>query len=322
MSRVSVARLAGLSLIWGSSFLFIKVAVEGLSPAQLALARLTEGALVLLAVVAAGRLRLPRRPVTWLHLTVAATVANVVPFFLFGWGEQRVASSLAGILNATTPLFAMVIAAAIGSVERISPLRAAGLLLGFAGVLVVAAPWRQASLHGSLTGAAACLAAAACYGVGFIYMRRFLTGRGTPPIVLAACQLSAGALLLWLAAPLYAAQAVTLSPRVVASTAALGILGTGIAYILNYRLIADEGATTASTVGYFLPIVAVFLGVIVLGEPLAWNLFAGTAVVLLGVALSEGRLRSADLATRDDPRQPSRHPQVDDQQARQPRQTR
>jgi drug/metabolite transporter (DMT)-like permease len=120
-------------------------------------------------------------------------------------------------------------------------------------------------------------------------MRRYLTGRGTSPIVLATSQLTAGAFMLTLAAPLVARQAVDLQPDVRASALALGTLGTGVAYMLNYRLIQDEGATTASTVTYLLPIVAVTLGAAVLGEAITWNLFVGTTIILIGVALSERR---------------------------------
>jgi drug/metabolite transporter (DMT)-like permease len=122
-------------------------------------------------------------------------------------------------------------------------------------------------------------------------MRRYLTGRGTSPIVLATSQLTAGALMLVLAAPVVARQAVDLQLDVVASVLALGTLGTGVAYMLNHRLIQDESATTASTVTYLLPIVAVILGAAVLGETITSNLFAGTTIVLVGVALSE-RLRT------------------------------
>src|ERR671937_544056 len=121
MSRASAIRLALLACLWGSSFLFIKVALDGLSPAQIVLARMAAGALVLLAIVAARHEQLPRRPTTWAHIAVAAVVANLVPYFLFGWGEQRVDSAVAGTLNATTPLFTLAIARATGTERRMGP---------------------------------------------------------------------------------------------------------------------------------------------------------------------------------------------------------
>ena len=178
MRRASAIRLALLACLWGASFLFIKVALRGLSPVQIVLGRLALGAAVLLIVVALRREPLPRSPIVWWHLAVAAVVANIVPYFLFGWGEQRTSSALAGVLNATTPLFTLVFALATRTEPRTTAVRLAGLLLGFVGALTVLAPWQVGSGQGSLSGQAACLLAAACYGVAFVYMRRFLTGRG------------------------------------------------------------------------------------------------------------------------------------------------
>ena len=287
MSRGSAIRLALLACLWGSSFLYIKVALEGLSPTQIVLVRMTAGALVLLAIVGVRRERLPRDPAMWIHIAIAAVVANLIPYFLFGWGEQRVDSAIAGTLNSTTPLFTLAIAFATRTERAITRERAVGFLLGFLGAVVIVAPWDSAG--GSTAGALACLGAALCYGISFVYMRRYLTGRGTSPIALAAAQITVGALMLLVAAPVVAGQPTDLQPDVVASVLALGALGTGLAYLLNYRLIQDEGATTASTVTYLLPIIAVVLGAIVLGEPITWSLFVGTFVVLAGVALSDRR---------------------------------
>ena len=290
MRRASILRLMVLALLWGSNFLFIKVGVQGLSPVQLTLARLALGALVLLAFVAGRREPLPRTAGLWGHLAVAALVANVVPYFLFGWGEQRVTSAVAGSLNATTPLFTLAIARATGTEKRMGPARAVGLLIGFAGALVALAPWRTGALTHLGAGQLACLLASASYGVSYVYMRRFLTGRGFPALALAASQLTAATVLLAFAAPLTARQPVTLTAAVTGSVLALGLLGTGAAYVINYRLIADEGPTGASTVTYLLPIVAMALGIVILEEAVSWTLFAGTALVLLGIAVSEGRL--------------------------------
>lgn len=300
MSRTSALRLGALAMLWGSSFLFIKVSLDGLSPIQIVLARMCAGALVLCAFLAIRREGLPRQPGVWAHIAVAALVANLVPYFLFAWGEQRVDSAVAGTLNATTPLFTVALALSTRTEATITATRVAGLALGFVGAVLIVAPW--GNLSGSATGALACLAAAASYGISFVYMHRYLIGRALSPLTLAAAQITAGALILAAAAPLLARQAVHLTTPVVASVLALGVLGTGVAYILNYRLIQDEGATTASTVTYLLPIVAVVLGAIVLGEPITWNLFAGTAMVLAGVALSDKRF----VAQRSDVRSPAR----------------
>lgn len=194
---------------------------------------------------------------------------------------------MAGTLNATTPLFTLAIAFATRTETTIKRERVLGFLLGFAGAVLIVAPWNSSG--NSTVGALACLAAAFSYGVSYVYMRRYLTGRGTSPIALAAAQISLGALILLLTAPVLADRAIDLQPDVVASVLALGALGTGLAYLLNYRLIQDEGATTTSTVTYLLPVVAVLLGIIVLAEPITWTLIVGTAVVLAGLATSDSR---------------------------------
>lgn len=282
-------RFGVLALVWGSGFLWMKLALRGLSPLQVVLGRLVLGAAVMLIVVATGRHRLPRGLVPWIHLTVMAVAANIVPSYLFGWALGQIASSLAGILLATAPLFTLGFALATG-LERLSLPRLGGLVAGFIGVLVLAAPWQRAAPDSSVAGLIACLLGAACYGASYVYARRFLTGWGLSPLVLSTGQVAAGAVLLVLASPVVAHQPVTLTPTVVASVLVLGAGGTGMAYMLNYRLIADEGAVTASTVMYLLPLVAVALGALVLQEPLTWNVLAGAILVLAGVAVSEGRL--------------------------------
>jgi drug/metabolite transporter (DMT)-like permease len=190
MSRASAIRLALLACLWGSSFLFIKVALEGLGPMQIVLARMLGGALVLLGIVGVRHERLPREPGTWAHIAVASLVGNLIPYFVFGWGEQRVDSAVAGTLNATTPLFTLVIAFATGTEATVTRERVAGFVIGFLGAVLIVGPWDTAST--SLAGAIACLVAAASYGVSYVYMRRYLTGRGTTPIALAASQISIG----------------------------------------------------------------------------------------------------------------------------------
>jgi drug/metabolite transporter (DMT)-like permease len=286
MARGNLVRLALLALLWGSSFLWIKLAIAGLSPVQLVLARLALGALVLLAVVRSRRLQLPADRPTWLHLTIAALLANAIPYWLFAVGERTVTTGLAGTLNATTPLWAFGIALATRTERRPSALRVVGLITGFMGALLILAPWQTGST-GSLLGALACLAAAASYGVSYVYMGAHLSNRGIPPLVLSAAQLTAATGLLVLATPVAGLHPVKLSTSVVGATLVLGTLGTGAAYVLNYRLIADEGATVASTVTYLLPVVSVTLGIIVLHERVTWRLLAGTMFVLAGVALAQ-----------------------------------
>ncbi len=291
MSRSALLRLGLLAAIWGNSFLFIKVADEGLSPAQVVFGRLAAGAAVLLVALLARRQRLPRRLALWGHIVVVAVVGNLVPYFLFAWGEERISSGRAGVLNAATPLATLLLAIVFLPEERPTPARVAGLAVGFAGVVVLVDPWASGGGAEPLSGQLACLAAATLYGVAFICTRRFLYPFGQSAVVLATCQLGAGTVILGAGWPLLARDPVTLTPQVVASVLLLGALGTGAAYILVYGLVRDAGATSASMVTYLVPVAAVLLGVVVLHERVTWNLFAGAAVVIAGVALAEDRLR-------------------------------
>jgi drug/metabolite transporter (DMT)-like permease len=168
-------------------------------------------------------------------------------------------------------------------------MRVVGLLVGFAGVVVIVGPWRGGALSGELAGQLACLGAAACYGVAFTYTRRFVSGSGQPLLVLAASQLAVAAAILLVLAPFIATDEVQLSARVLGAVLTLGIGGTGVAYLLYYALVRDVGATTSAMVTYLIPIVAFALGVVVRGEPAHWYVFAGAAIVIAGVALAEGR---------------------------------
>ena len=290
MAPRSLVRLALLALLWGSSFLWIKLALDGLSPTQLVLARLVLGAaiLVLVLVVRVRRLRMPRDRTTWLHLTVAALIGNAIPYLLFAIGEQTVTSSLAGALNATTPLWTLGIGLAARTERQLSARRLVGLLVGFAGALVILAPW-DAPGRGAVVGALACLGAAASYGLSYVYMGHRLAGRGLSPMVLAAAQLTAATGLLLVVTPVAGLQPVQFTPAVLAAVGILGALGTGAAYVLNYQLITDEGPTATSTVTYLLPVVAVALGIVFLDEPAAAHLLVGTGIVLVGIALVQQR---------------------------------
>jgi drug/metabolite transporter (DMT)-like permease len=292
--RTPLARIAILAGIWGCSFLFIKVALEGVSATQVAIARTVLGATTLGAYVLVRRERLPQEPRTWMHLAFMGVVANVLPFIGFSWGEEHDATSgLAAIYNGATPLWTLLVAMVALPAERPTRARLTGLVLGFLGVLLVFAPWRSTQgVH--LSGQLACLGAGACYGVGFAYTRRFLTGVGSPPALATAQMLCATAEFAVLA-PFIARGHVSLPPRVWLSLVGLGAAGTGFAYVIYYALIHDVGATTASTVTYVVPVVAVALGVIVLGEAVRWNDFAGAAVVITGIAVAEGRLRRRTL---------------------------
>jgi drug/metabolite transporter (DMT)-like permease len=284
-------RVAALALIWGSGFLLIKVSLRGFTPVQLTFGRLALGAVVLVVILTAMRLRLPGERRLWLHLVVAALLANAIPYTLFGVAEQTVDSNLAGAINATTPLWTVLFALLARRHDPLGPVQWAGMILGFIGALLILSPWRADSAP--LPGVLACVGASASYGLSYVYMGRYLTNRGLPPLVLSAGQLIAAAGLLLLATPFGGLTAPTWPPDAIAALIALGVIGTGVAYVINYRIITDDGPVLASTVTYLLPVVAVILGALVLAEPITLQLAAGVAIVLAGVALTRRR-RAAD----------------------------
>lgn len=281
-------RLALLAAIWGSSFLWIKLALRGLSPLEVTFGRLILGAAVLFVIVAVRRDPLPRGRALWGHIAFAAAFGNAAPYLLFALGEQHVSSSTAGVLNATTPLWTVVVAL-VSRHERTLPLaRAAGLLVGFGGAMLVFSPWQDGSGLAS-AGGIECLGAAASYGVSFVYMDKFLARRGISPVALSGCQLLTASGFLAVALGAAGAPGPRLDATVAISIAILGMLGTGIAYVLNYQIITSAGATSASTVTYLLPVVAIILGVAVLGEHVGVLTLAGIALILAGVALTRRR---------------------------------
>ncbi|WP_406215350.1 DMT family transporter [Streptomyces canus] len=282
MSPASTLRMAVLALLWGSGFLWIKLALDhGLSPAQITIARCVLGTAVLFLLARAAGQRLPRSRSTWGHLVVAALFCNAIPFALFAVGEQSVDSGVAGVLNATTPLWSLLIGVLLGTDRGLRPLRLTGLLLGFAGTVLIFAPWHRSGL---LTwGALALLAAAASYAVAFAYMARKLTS-GQAPLAYSAAQLLMATAWTTLSVPV--AGPVDTDLIGLGAVTALGVLGTGVTFYLNYRLIADEGPVTAATVGYLLPVVSVALGAVVLDERVESRVLTGMAIVLMGIALT------------------------------------
>jgi drug/metabolite transporter (DMT)-like permease len=289
-----------LAFIWGWSFLFIKVAVQGMTPATVAWARVTLGAGVILVVLRARRTRLPPRSerAQWRHFVVLAITYNAVPFTLLAWAEQHISSALAAVLNASTPLFAAVLTAALLG-ERLTRPQLAGLLLGFIGVAVAAGVGGDDLEGSSLWGELAVVGVSACYGFGFTYAQRHVAD--IAPVVTAGGQLLASTVILApVAAVTTAAQGFELTPTRALSIVLLGIVGTGIAYLINYRSIAELGSTKASVVTYLVPVVAVAVGVAFLHEAFEVGLVVGGALTIVGIAMLHGRLlpaRTGDTAS-------------------------
>ncbi|MEU0372916.1 DMT family transporter [Streptomyces sp. NPDC006283] len=276
--------MGGLALLWGSTFLWIELALQALSPVQVTLARCLLGTGTLLVLCLKSGQRLPRERAAWGRVFVAAFWCNALPFAMFSIGQQTVDSGVAGVLNATTPLWSLLVGIAIGTERGVRPVRFGGLLLGFGGVVLIFAPWQGAGILS--WGALAIVAAAASYAIGFTYMGRTLVGRGYATISLSAAQLVAASALTALSLPAGGLAPVHLNRASLIAVVILGIFATGITFHLTYRIIADEGATNAATVGYLLPVVSVGLGAVVLHEPFSLRVAAGMVIVLVGVGMT------------------------------------
>ncbi|MCU1276550.1 MAG: EamA family transporter [bacterium] len=295
------SRFVALTLIWGASFLFIKIGVEALAPLQVAFGRMMFGALTVLAVALVRRERLPHEPRVWAHLLVAATLANTIPFTLFAYAERHITSALASIGNATVPLFTLLFALLLLPSERPTPRRSLGLTIGFVGVLVVLGAWRGVTAGPDTSGMLLILVAAACYGGSGVYMRRYLSSTSYSSLALSVGQLVAGALELALLLPFFTRWPQHLPVRVVAAVFALGAFGTGVAYVLSYGLIRMSGATVASMVTYFIPIVSITIGVVGMGEQLSWNAPLGAVIIVAGALLSRSQAAPVIPAARGEP---------------------
>ena len=285
-------QFVALAAIWGSSFLFIKVLDRHWSPTWVALGRVALGAATLVVLVYARgeRLRVPRS--AWPHLLIAALFLNAIPFTLFAYGEHHVSSVVAGLWNASAPLWVLAFVLLVFGDEQLTTARAAGLAFGFAGVVLLLGPWRGLG-GGEAIGHLACAGAAVCYGIGFPYARRYVAGRPESGVVLAAAQLLCATAVLALFTPLIAAPTLHVGAGGVLAILVLGVLGSGVAYVLNYAILRAAGATTASTVTYLVPVFSTVLGAVVLGETVHWNQPVGAGVLLTGIAISQGRLTAA-----------------------------
>ncbi|WP_345050024.1 DMT family transporter [Streptomyces rameus] len=285
-------RFAALSLIWGFSFLLIKVGTGGFAPFQVTLGRLVFGTAVLLAAMAVKRERLPRGARLWGHMAVAAFLLNALPFSLFAYSELTIPSTLAGICNATSPLWGMVLSLVALSEDRPTRVRVAGLMLGFLGVLTVLGVW-QGFQGLDAAGTATALLASLSYPVGWIYVRRTLAGTGNSHLSMTGGQLLLATAQLAVVTPVFTGVPEHFSFVALLAVAALGALGTGLAVLLQYGLVAEVGPTTAQMVTYFIPVIATAAGVAILGESLHWTTPVGAVIVIAGAALTQFRRKGA-----------------------------
>jgi drug/metabolite transporter (DMT)-like permease len=284
-------QFAAMGLIWGASFLFMKVALVGVSFGQVAWARLVFGAVTLGIIALVMRVRLPREPIVWLHFAVVAITYCVIPFLLFAWAEQYVASSLASIYNAVTPITTAILATAAFRVEKLNRDQVLGVIVGVLGVVVVVGPWAVDALGGSLWGQLACLGAVTCYGFSFGYIRRFISPRDVSATASAFLNIGIAAVIMIVLTPVVAWHPITFSWPVLLSLLGLGALGTGVVYIWNMNVLRAWGPTVTSGVTYVTPVIGVALGILILGEHLTWNEPVGALVVIAGILLTQQRVR-------------------------------
>ena len=279
-----------LGVVWGCSFIFIKLGLEILTPFGVAFGRCALGALTLLAVARFRGLPLPRDRTVQAHLWVVAMLLNVIPGVLFALAETKVTSILAGILNAVTPLMTLIAILVVNREEKPKPFQIVGLIIGFTGVLTVLGAWRGLG-ENPLWAILVLLVAVTCYGISFPYTRRFVMPYKLESEAVVATQLTlATATLL----PFYLIDGIAkdeyrIGP--VLGMLALGIFGSGFAYIWNFKVMELAGSAIASTVTYITPVVAVIVGVIFLNEKVTWYEPVGAAIVLLGAAIAQERIR-------------------------------
>lgn len=277
-----------LGLVWGCSFIFIKLGLEFLTPFGVAFVRCALGAITLLIVVKLMRINLPKEKSTWYKLWVVAMLLNVAPGILFAYAQLHVTSVLAGIINATTPLATLVAMLIAFREEKLKAEQIYGLLLGGLGVMVVLGIWEGIG-DNQLTGVIALLIAVTCYGISFPYSKRNIIPLGLKPEAAATTQLIMAAITLL---PFYLYDGISQDnyrPVNIFAMLALGILGSGFAYIWNFSIIAAAGSSIASSVTYLTPVVAVFVGWLFLGEVIVWHEPVGALLVILGAAVSQGR---------------------------------
>lgn len=291
MKRMSAAEwglLLTLAVLWGGTFLFQKVALAALPPFTVLLVRVVLAAAALGVTVVATGHRLPAPGRAWLAFAAMATLNNVIPFSLILWGQTRIASGLAAILNACVPLFTAVLAHFLTPDERLTPRRVVGVLVGLAGVVWMIGPDSLGGLGADVLAQLAVLAAGISYAFAGIFGRRFA---GSPPLVTAAGQVTAAAVLtlpLALAVDRPWALAIP-GPRVWLALLALAIVSTALGYVVYFRILATAGATNLLLVTLLMPAIAVALGSSVLGERLAPRHLGGMALIAAGLAVIDGR---------------------------------
>jgi len=279
-----------LGVVWGCSFIFIKLGLEFLTPFGVAFGRCALGALTLLAWAKYKGIALPKSKKMLLHLWVVSLLLNVIPGILFALAQTEVTSILAGIINAVTPLMTLLAIMVVTRDEKPKLYQVAGILIGFTGVLTVLGAWKGLG-DNPLWAILILLAAVTCYGFSFPYSRRFVLPHKLAPESIAAGQVTLGALTLLPFFIYNGIEKYEYQTAPVLAMIALGVFGSGFAYIWNFKVMALAGSAIASSVTYLTPVVAVIVGVIFLQESIYWYEPVGALIVLLGAAIGQNRIK-------------------------------
>ena len=291
MNSQDWAILLFLSVLWGGSFFFIEIALRSVAPLTLVLIRVVLASAMLWLYLLARRERFAIPPGAPLAFLVLALLNNVVPFVLFAWAQQSIDGGLASILNATTPIWGVIVAHLALDDERATPGKVAGVLLGFGGVAVMIGADLLREIGGQVLAQLACLGATLCYALAGVYARRF-RAMGVSPIGVSTGQLTAAAIVMLPVVLLFESPWTQAAPSASGWAAMLGLalFCTTLAYILYFRLLASAGATNSLLVTFLIPITAILLGALILGEQLEPRHFAGMALIGAGLAAIDGRL--------------------------------
>ena len=289
-SKGWITSYLALGIVWGASFLFIEKSLTFLTPVGVAFFRCALGALALWVVLLRRKMRINRDYLLFLQLWVMGLLLNVFPGILFAYAQEQVSSILAGIMNALTPIMSILMIMIVFRSERLSFEKVFGIILGFFGVVIVLVVGQTIG-QTSASAIIALLLAVLCYGASYPFSSKYIIPRKLSPEILATTQVSLSALTLFPFFLLNGFHSYEISLEALLSILALGVLGTGIAYIWNFRNVELAGPSLASTVTYITPLVAVILGFLLLGEPLTWNEPLGGLIVLIGSAIAQGRVR-------------------------------
>jgi drug/metabolite transporter (DMT)-like permease len=279
-----------LGFVWGCSFIFIKLGLEFLTPFGVAFGRCALGALTLLAWAKYKGIALPKSKRVLFHLWVVSLLLNVIPGVFFALAQTEVTSVLAGIINAVTPLMTLIAIMVVTRDEKPKLYQVVGILIGFTGVLTVLGAWKGLG-DNPLWAILILLAAVTCYGFSFPYSRRFVLPHKLAPESIAAGQVTLGALTLLPFFIYNGVEKYEYQTAPVLAMIALGVFGSGFAYIWNFKVMALAGSAIASSVTYLTPVVAVIVGVIFLQEKIHWYEPVGALIVLLGAAIGQNRIK-------------------------------